>query len=128
MRRRDEPSPAVSSRPVSVLGRPPSRISGPGRRGDGSIEDAGASHRSGSPTTEYGAFHQPFNLALGACGLYCLFTGRFPFLERIGMIVTGRRLESGTNRLGFLNLILTTIVFIGMFVYMGWVGSQAPFH
>jgi hypothetical protein len=71
---------------------------------------------------------QPFNLAFGVCGLYCLFIGRFPFLESIGLTVTRRRLESGTNRLGFLNLILTTIVFLGMFVYMGWVGSQGPFH
>jgi hypothetical protein len=81
-----------------------------------------------APWFKYGAFYQPFNLAFGACGIYCLFTGRFPFLESIGMTVTGRGLESGTNRLGFLNLILTTIVFIGMFVYMGWVGSQGPFR
>jgi hypothetical protein len=62
----------------------------------------------------------------GACGVYCLFTGRFPFLARIGMTVAGRKLESGTNRLGFLNLILTAIAFIGTLVYMGCLEAQGP--
>ena len=42
------------------------------------------------------------------------------------MAVAGQKLESGTNRVGFLNLVLTAIAFIGAFVYMGLVGSQHP--
>jgi hypothetical protein len=81
-----------------------------------------------APWFKYGAFYQPLNLAFGACGVCCLFTGRFPFLARIGMPLAGRSLEAGTNRLGFLNLIVTAIAFIGTLVYMGWVGSQRPGH
>jgi hypothetical protein len=81
-----------------------------------------------APWFKYGTFYQPLNFAFGACGVYCLFTGRFPFLSRIGMTVAGRSLESRTNRLGFLNLILTAIAFIGTLVYMGWVGAQSSGH
>jgi hypothetical protein len=81
-----------------------------------------------APWFKHGAIYQPLNLAFAACGLYCLFTGRFPFLTRIGMTIAGRRLEAGTNRLGFLNLILTAIAFIGTLVYAGWVGSHSPVH
>jgi hypothetical protein len=79
-----------------------------------------------APWVKNGIFYQPLNLAFGACGAYCLFTGRFPFLARIGMTVGGRKLESGTNQLGFLNLCLAAIAFIGTLIYMGWVGSQHP--
>ena len=79
-----------------------------------------------APWFKYGIFYQPLNLAFGACVVYWIFTGRFPFLTRIGMTVAGRRLESGTNRLGFLNLVLTAIAFIGTLVYMGWVGAGTP--
>jgi hypothetical protein len=44
------------------------------------------------------------------------------------MTVAGRSFESRSNRLGFLNLILTAIAFMGTLVYMGWVGSQRPGH
>jgi hypothetical protein len=81
-----------------------------------------------APWFKYGIFYQPLNLAVGACGVHCLLTGRFPFLTRIGMTLAGRRLESGTNRLGFLNLILTAVTFIGALVYMGWVGAHGPGH
>ena len=45
------------------------------------------------PGFEYGAFYQPLNLAFGASGAYCLFTGRFPFLTRIVVTVARRRFE-----------------------------------
>jgi hypothetical protein len=79
-----------------------------------------------APWIKNGTPYQPLNLAFGACGAYCVFTGRFPFLARIGMAVAGQKLESRTDRLGFLNLFLTAIAFIGALVYMGWVGSQHP--
>ena len=81
-----------------------------------------------APWFKHGIFYQPLNLAFGACGAYCLFTGRFPFLTRIGMTVACRSLESGGHRLGFLNLILTAIAFIGTLVFMGWIGAQGSGH
>jgi hypothetical protein len=81
-----------------------------------------------APSFKHGTFYQPLNLAFGACGVYCLFTGKFPFLTKIGMTVAGRRLESKTYLLGFLNLIITVITFVGMFVYMAWVEAQGARH
>ncbi len=79
-----------------------------------------------APWIKNGPPYVPVNLAFGACGAFCVFTGRFPFLARIGMAFPGRKLEPGTNQLGFLNLFLTVIAFIGALAYMEWVESQNP--